>query len=67
MCYVILTAMEQEIINKVIAEHAKYKHLTAGSPHEQDNIPNSFDVLTPGETDYLEKHPELLKEIQALW
>lgn len=62
-----LTAMEQEIVNKVVTEHKKYKHLIADPPHEQDNIPNSFDVLTPEETDYLEEHPELLKEIQALW
>lgn len=62
-----LTATEQEIVNKVVTEHKKYKHLIADPPHEQDNIPNSFDVLTLEETLYLREHPELLKEIEELW
>lgn len=42
--------MEQEIINKVNAEvlriKAEYGHLISEPPHEQDNIPNPFAVLT---------------------
>lgn len=61
------TAIDREIVNKVVAEHKKYKHLTDDPPHEQDNIPNSFDVLTLDESLYLREHSELLKEIEALW
>lgn len=58
-----LTTKEQEIINKVKAEKIKYKHLESNPPHEQDNIPNPFDVLTREELRHLQKNPHLLKLI----
>ncbi|MCM1165818.1 MAG: hypothetical protein NC299_11735 [Lachnospiraceae bacterium] len=60
-----LTPKEQEIINRVLAEKAKYRHLEADPPHEQDNIPNPFDVLSREELDYVREHrhmQELLRE-----
>lgn len=56
-----LTTMEQEIINKVKTEIAKHKHLESDPPHEQDNIPNPFAVLTLEESLYLREHRYLLK------
>ena len=58
-----LTTKEQEIINKVKAEKAKYKHLESNPPHEQDNIPNPFDVLTREELRHLQENPHLLELI----
>ncbi len=56
-----LTAKEQEIIDKVKAEKLKYKHLEAYPPHEQDNIPNPFDILTREELQHLQENPHLLE------
>ena len=59
-----LTKMEQEIVDKVKAERAKYKQLVADPPHEQDNIPNPFAVLTDEEFRYVRENPQLLKLIE---
>lgn len=66
-----LTAMEQEIINKVNAEvlriKAEYGHLISEPPHEQYHIPNPFDVLTLEESHYLREHRDLLKQIETVY
>lgn len=62
-----LTIREQEIINKVKAERAISKGLESNPPHEQDNIPNPFAVLTREESHYLREHPYLLKQIESFW
>lgn len=58
-----LTEKEKDIINRVVAEKAKYIHLESDPPHEQDNIPNPFDVLTSEELDYVRENPHLLEFI----
>ena len=49
-----LTKEEQMIIDKVRTERAKCRELESDPPHEQDNIPNPFAVLTLDETQYLQ-------------
>ncbi len=63
----LLTEKEQAIVDKVIAERAKSRELESDPPHEQDNIPNPFAVLTLEESHYLQEHSYLLKEIELLW
>lgn len=58
-----LTEKEQEIINKVKAEKAKYEGMEANPPYEQDNIPNPFDILTREELRHLQENHHLLELI----
>ena len=59
-----LTEKEKDIINRVVAEKAKYIHLESDPPHEQDNIPNPFDVLTSEELDHVRESSQLLELIK---
>ena len=56
-----LTAKETEIIYKVKAEKDKYRHLESDPPHEQDNIPNPFDVLTREELSLVQGNSHLIR------
>ena len=62
-----LTETEQEMICRVLTEKDKYRHPEADPPHEQDNIPNAFDILTREELQYVQDNPHLLKLIKPYY